>query len=676
METAVSLTKDLRWGVQSLGVRIQKTAGAEELSHKKLNRSRSRAAYAAEIRRIIQGIRELLSQIDYAVPFISLAIQTSGESLSRSLPPTVSPSRLLQASSFISDGDMQFNMSQGSPVQIGPLFTLTLYMLFAGHSYRVHDEERNIRDTTWKEVIHKARAKLVRSSGDSVCTQGGKDASNTPISSIEREDSEIPVMPTEGSHTLYSYHLEIIEDFDDDRVHSFEEDETHPGPYGGVELAGIREKIPVYQFCNMFYADTGKLLNIGSEGETNNPVLLIKRNINALPSRQMMQESEKSAQWDEYEEDHMSPSEEEYDSQEDINEQIRRESSVHLPAENILKDPVLTDDPWALPADLDPEWMALEIYTEAPSSVSDDEQESDDATYVPERASLVHKESNEESLTDGIAQLNLSQDSSSSPSIARQRQSPRDTIPSFSPRNNNQYFSPMPIIRSSISLLEMLLRLAVCQQYEQMDHRAVMDETLNFFLHENASTGAGENNTMRQRARQAAKTKVGFDPYNESPIKRRIAPFEEQDEGGSPGQMRREEDASYGDRSYDDQYSRRGTPYMPGRGFAFTRGATPYSEYSDPRLPSPSLQGTPEWLRRSRESSSRNTPEIHSSSPASPYRPQRKKVPAGPLDRVQRERTGETAKGISLGRGISVDTDSSLGTSPGSPTLVDRAEKL
>lgn len=44
-----------------------------------------------------------------------------------------------------------------------------------------------------------------------------------------------------------------------------------------------------------------------------------------------------------------------------------------------------------------------------------------------------------------------------------------------------------------------------------------------------------------------------------------------------------------------------------------------------------------------------------------------------PLNRVKQ---GHSNKGSPLGRGVSVETDSSLGTSPGSPTLVDRGEKV
>jgi hypothetical protein len=81
-------------------------------------------------------------------------------------------------------------------------------------------------------------------------------------------------------------------------------------------------------------------------------------------------------------------------------------------------------------------------------------------------------------------------------------------------------------------------------------------------------------------------------------------------------------------------------------------------------------------LLRGREvpsSSQRSTPDVPPSSPMSPYRPQRKTSRL--LDRVQQDRRG-VKSGSPLGRGMSVETDSTLGTSPGSPTLVDKKEKV
>ena len=67
----------------------------------------------------------------------------------------------------------------------------------------------------------------------------------------------------------------------------------------------------------------------------------------------------------------------------------------------------------------------------------------------------------------------------------------------------------------------MLMKLAALQQFRQESHLAIEDELLNFFLEDSATAGAGADKTKRRRMRHEAVKQVGFDPYDESPIKRR-----------------------------------------------------------------------------------------------------------------------------------------------------------
>jgi hypothetical protein len=332
----------------------------------------------------------------------NLAITTSGASLSTTLPSTISPSRLLQASTFLTAGDTQYVL-QSKSVQIGPVFTLSLYMLFAGHVRPQNEEE--IRDTTWKEVMHKARIKLLR----------------VPV-------EELYNMPKEQMRAEfrdeYAYQIVIIEDLDDDRVHE-EEGES----YQGVEKAGMKEIIPVHEISKIFYADTGKLLNIGSD-EDNSPVLLLKRDLNAIPPRKMMQRFEELPE---------------------INHQL------------------------GLPSAVDPEWLAFEVYTEP----EDSDNESNDLQV----------------LTPGT-----------------------------------------PTIKTSLSLLETILRLLSLQQFQQMSHLSISDEFLNFFLSEAGTTGAANGDEVnRRRLRFEARQRLGFDPYDESPIKRRGEEYQIQNLPPLPG---------------------------------------------------------------------------------------------------------------------------------------------
>ncbi|RDW75164.1 hypothetical protein BP6252_06306 [Coleophoma cylindrospora] len=702
LESAVTLTKALRWDIQALGLRLSKAAAAEEESRRKKTRAKSRVSHEIEIRLIVQDIKNLLTRIEDAVPLINLAITTSGARLTTALPSTVSPSRLLQASTFLTAGDTQYAMSSSTSTQIGPTFTLTLYMLFAGHLYQKHSHSEDASDMTWKEVIHKARVKLMRVplkvAHDSVSgteQSHEADSPDIPLESVEEGPHPQPFLTDEGKSSEFAYHFEIIEDLDDGRVHSFDEGTPQPGPYNGVELAGIRDFLPIHQISKIFYASTGRLLNIG-EAETNSPVLLLKRDINALPPRKMMQKEEQGNDWateidgdavpDNLPEGRSSesalpedvpPDEEEEDPQDDIDEQIRRESSILEPEPDLLE--VNEEDPparaWQLPPDLDPEWLALEVYTEPEESESElEEDANDDSAYVSHRPSSVGPNESETKLSANLENLQLQDPDSPAPDKPLQKKTtPRPARTSFVPNN-----SPFGNVRSSLSLMEMLIRLTALQQFQQASHLAIPDELLTFFLEESSTTGAGGDSDERRRTRQDARRKVGFDPYDESPVKRRGEEYQYQYQDGaqSPGYH---------------SYSRSGTPYED---YEYQRANRANWAVVHPNHErSSSYQGSPEpWLQRTTSSpQQRTTPEVNPPSPSTPilpYRAPRRKNKSktkargeggggGALGRVRSERRGAVKAGSPLGRAESVETDSTLGTSPGSPTLVGKAaEKL
>ncbi|KFY08024.1 hypothetical protein V492_06604 [Pseudogymnoascus sp. VKM F-4246] len=668
LESAVTLTKDLRWDIQSLGVRLAKAASAEESARRGNSRSKSHPGQKAELRFIVQDIKRLLTRIEDAVPLINLAIATSGASLSTTLPATISPSRLLQASTFLTACDTRYSLDPSHPIQVGPTFTLSVYMLFAGHSNRPHDE-RGLRDMVWKEAIHKAKVKLMRgplsdsyddgapSDSRSSANADGRGGGSTTGTNEHDDSSELQISG-EGKANEYSYRLVIVEDLDDNRVHTYEENEAQPGPFEGVALAGLREHFPIHQISKIFYADTGKILNIGNEGEANSPVLLLKRDVNAIPPRRMMESSERDNLWDEpfesvegegrHLEDSITEDTTDTDpdeSQLDIDEQLRRENSVleqnDPPSSDVHAEPV-----WGFPPNLDPEWVAFEVYVGSDDDeCSDDEEDSGrDPAYASVRPSSSHEQSSDPDLTRSLSNLDIGSSSSTgSPSPQKRRYS----RPPPAPQTSSAPFGP---VRSSLSLLEMLIRLTALQQFQQASHLSIPDELLNFFLEESSTTGAGGDVEERRRRRWEARQKVGFDPYDESPIKHRGEEYQYGSQPSSPARnMRGGSEFEY------DQ-----SP-LPRKGWERSRSATPKS-------------GTPDhWLLRNKENSSgsRNgrTPEFPSS-PGSPYIPAPKS--SRPLDRIQQERRG--VKGSPLGRGVSVETDSSLGTSPLSPTLAGQSK--
>ena len=485
LESAVALTKDLRWEIQCFGQQMASVAATEEAAG---GSNRSAAAGAArtelEVNSVISSMKRLLKRVEDAVPLINLAITTSGVSLSARLPPTVSPSRLLQASTLLNAGDMQYSMAPEQAVQIGPLLTLTLYMLFSGH-VRPHDET-SIRETTWKEVMHKCRAKIRRVPMRLVQPiNPSASASSSPLADTEEMTTAVDISKPANADE-YAYQIMFIEDLDDDRFHTVEGD-LEPQGYDGVERAGIREIFPVFQIGKIFYADTGKVLNIGSE-DSNSPVLLLKRDLEAQPPRSSVD---------------ILRTEEDIEAEEQT---TSGKSNASRTTSGVT--------PWSLPPGLDPEWMALEIYNEA----QDSEPEDDEADRLENTCSTRRDRSpGGQQLATSLANMKL--DSDSNISLAK------TAIPTFSPTTQTMDTLSPPAwvsnVPTSLSLLEVLLRLVALTEYLQTSHLSANDQWLNFFLEESKATGAEGDENARQKVRADARRRVGFDPYDESPVKRR-----------------------------------------------------------------------------------------------------------------------------------------------------------
>ncbi|MCJ1436040.1 hypothetical protein MMC27_005418 [Xylographa pallens] len=524
LESAVTLTQSLRWEIQAISKMMATAADENDAVRPKSSRAQSKAQNELDVKKIVKQIKKLLAQIEDAVPLINLAITTSGASLSTSLPPTVSPSRLLQASTFVTNGDKEYCMSPARKVQIGPTFTLSLYMLFSGH-LRPESEE-DIRRSTWKEVIHKARLKLIRvplSSIDKLPNETfqpgyGDNTKTNEFGHSKRANYFRQHIAGEDRADEFGYQIVIIEDLDDGRVHENEDNEPQPSPYDDVELAGIREAIPIHEISKIFYADTGKILNIGSGGDTNSPVLLLKRDVNAIPPRRLSQrfsadQTEEYQHHSQYLDASVTKSgDEDYQSLIDAQLVHDQRASPALCIEGAA--PVGTADPWCLPHNLDPEWLAFEVLTESVDSDDDSEFDThnESSSKPPRNSSPIPQ------ITSALSNLHVN--STLDPSLTPPDQLkaiPISTTPLIA-----RHVPRMPVVRTSLSLLEMILRLLSLQQFQQTSHLVIPDEFLNFFLAESATTGAASGDEReRRRLRNDARRKVGFDPYDESPVKRR-----------------------------------------------------------------------------------------------------------------------------------------------------------
>ncbi|KAI0392165.1 Ran-binding-domain-containing protein [Xylariaceae sp. FL0594] len=577
LETIVRTARGLQDDIHALGERLKHAtpdAGTPDDASgtTKAKSPKASAARQLELVGIIGDIKELITNIDDTIPLINLWVSAIGGV--QSPASSFSPSRLLQASMLVNVADTQFILDPTQPMQIGPDFTLSLYMLFRGHA-PTHGEaeepygiEEGQRKPMWQEVMHKARVRLLRVPlGDGVRMTNGEIDGNP--------------------RAHYSYRLQVVEDLDDGRLHAFDDqDGHHPAAYDGLPLAGIREFIPIHQISKMFYADVGKILNIhNDEGASGSPVLLLKRDVNAIPVHgvPIVQPPHDSVlAIEDEEEGNSSVSEDslsEGDTQDDIDSQLRREMGWEE-GEKDTATIVISEKPkprpsnqgWAIPQDLDPEWIALEVFdfdesdtdSDTSTTLDDDDDDDDNELSVlgngaPRIATECRPRHVARSSVDRnlITQFNRMSIASSRPSSRDSHshthscpphsRSPDETMPPPPPvsaitknttstppptpaangnvnttnnRNYNTHISPSTLlerspfgaIRTSLSLLEMLLRLASLQEFEQTTHLAIPDHVLRFYLDESVST-SGLRGKERWDAAAEAERKVGFDPY-------------------------------------------------------------------------------------------------------------------------------------------------------------------
>jgi hypothetical protein len=545
LERAVPLAKSLHRDIVSLGKRLEIAADQEESKKASGRTEETASGRERELRSVMADLKSLLARIDHDIPLLSLAISASGESLSTSVPPGVSPSRLLQASMLLNIGDTQY-ANTTKPVQIGPSFTLSLYMLFIGHSStnrgavpqsqlekgtpgtpsmmpRKHGPEseepygfdENSRKPIWQEVIHKARVRLCRTpldfGFDPSSGYGRRVQSHGGLSKPVVAQTDTAFSPDE-----FAYHLEIVEDLDDGRVHD------EPGgmgqSYDSISKAGLRESIPIYNFSKLFYTDTGRILNIGNENDgDNNPVLLLKRDRDAdrparmrellgvhtalAPSRPLLKSDDVS---------------ETSGEQFELDRQLREETeSLGSLGREEGEGCAIPSHSLQLPAHLDPEWIALEVFEEDESSDSD---ESEDEMVSTPQPRLGRGTSLDSSIIDQIRILSTASPPFGTPGTAPT--SPRKPLQDVSPERRplSQEClvarSPFGAITTSLSLMEMLIRLTSLQEFQQMSHLAVPDHILTFFLEETSTTGL--TGIERWKAHNQAKQRVGFDPYTDT----------------------------------------------------------------------------------------------------------------------------------------------------------------
>jgi hypothetical protein len=329
------------------------------------------------------------------------------------------------------------------------------------------------------------------------------------------------MMPDDSGHQLmneFAYHLELVEDLDDGRFHEENEYLT----YDDISRAGIRESIALYQVSKLFYADTGRILNIPSLPDDTNPVLLLKRDVEASLPSQMNLKPTRCQEGGGLGES---------DTQGGIDRQLTEESWGACSPEGFHKRVIMpAARPWlGLPQHLDPEWIAVEVFKEGAAADSDSDSNGDeDCSCVTcgndaVKLAMPHTDGDKTSLDRGL--VTQMKNISIGPSPCRRQKSlkhePRTVAQDTSERDTRDETtfvarSPFGAVTTSLSLLEMLIRLATLQEFRQTSHLSIPDHVLTFFLEETSTTGViGEES--RWKVREDAKRKVGFDPYTDTP---------------------------------------------------------------------------------------------------------------------------------------------------------------
>ncbi|KAM3501136.1 hypothetical protein MY10362_005805 [Beauveria mimosiformis] len=285
-----------------------------------------------------------------------------------------------------------------------------------------------VRKPAWQEVLHKARLKLHRAP----CQR-------------ERNGKQRPWGPSR-----YFYYLEIKEDKDDGRLH---DDPTNSVGDSKSDL------IPVTEITKLLYTNSAAILNIKDDLEANStPILLLKREIDITNTPEY------------------NTSEDE--TQQHVDCQILSEcDGAALDGEN-GKCGNASLHHSQFPSYLDPEWIALEMYTADTSDKSQYDQS--DAESAQASSDESEQRKSREIVTDEVInQLSSLCLNSGYPPHSEDESALQDATSSVSESTPSSLFS---MVTTSLSLLELVIRLAVLQQTQQKSHLSIPDHVLTCFL--------------------------------------------------------------------------------------------------------------------------------------------------------------------------------------------------
>jgi hypothetical protein len=252
LESVLELTTTLRRDMDRFARRLADDVATWEESEKQDNKEETAEARATSVARVTRELKALLARIEDAVPFLNLALTTSGANLGTSLPNSVSPSRLMQASSALADCARRFR-DEGNLREewVWPAFDLRFYRMFRG-SIR----PKSLKDSTWIMEMARCTGRVARVPGGEAAMAASSNPDTAQVSTSDGLD--------------YVYDLVLEEDFNDGLYHEelVDQDESE-----NTEIRGREWRIPVEEVERLYYSSSGRLLEI--EG-ARHPVLVLK----------------------------------------------------------------------------------------------------------------------------------------------------------------------------------------------------------------------------------------------------------------------------------------------------------------------------------------------------------------------------------------------------------------
>ncbi|CAG8510950.1 1024_t:CDS:2 [Acaulospora morrowiae] len=484
LEPTVAHTTMLRKQIESFARTISKNSfGVDESTG-----TTSKKKPPLEHSKVIREMMDLIQKIEKFVPYLNLIMTTSGANLGWSLPNSVSPSRLLQASNALYEANRRFRRNNARQTRVGPVYKLKLYYMFTG-SVR----PKSVVDFTWKEEFTKCDAVIYRVSDTS--------------------DKE------------YAYELVLAEDLNDGRYHE-EFDIDDP-----VKLKEIKDKldkpsqsipgkvrrIPVGEISRLYYTSSGSLLNIE---ESKTPVLVLKV-IKGLSKAHLMKEGTSDMMDPHANPLYVPPMVHTHDESKDVKEHVDRtvtsysRESIRTPSPRKIPLPD-TPSPRNIPLPNTPISRIVSSLpgTPSPSNVSTpktltprkiplpvSDGEDSDATLSDDDENEMRKsEDFEISVEHRNPVINVVPDIENVSNILSTRGSTDATevpdaglgLNGFNVLDNDDdemYQSNL----KTLSLLEYLLRLSALEVCEQTSHLEIADEKINLFLKDDDSSGGSTN---------------------------------------------------------------------------------------------------------------------------------------------------------------------------------------